>query len=156
MKPSRDSFLALVQSFFSDHLRRVRGASEHTVRAYSDTLRLLFIFMADRLGRPIAELRLEDVGANAVLAFLQHIETKRGNIAATRNCRLAAIRSFADHLLRYDVTRAEQYGRILAIPAKRAPVRVISYLEPEDERAVLSAVDIVAALGRSDGTCQQV
>ena len=65
-----DPFLALVQSFFSVHLRRVRGASEHTVRAYRDALRLFFVFLAERRGRSVADVRLEDVRADAVLAFL--------------------------------------------------------------------------------------
>lgn len=135
-----DGLLSLVQTFFADHLRRVRGASEHTVRAYRDALRMLFVFMAERCGRSVADLRLDDVRADAVLAFLHHIESRRGNTAATRNCRLAAIRSFAEHLLRHDVTRAEQYGRILAIPMKRAVSRLVSYLEPEDVRVVIAAV----------------
>jgi len=145
-----DSLLALVQSFFSDHLRRIRGASEHTVRAYRDALRMLFVFLTDRRGRSVAALRLEDVRADAVLAFLHHIESKRGNSAATRNCRLAAIRSFAEHLLRHDVTRAEQYGRILAIPTKRAVSRLVSYLEPEDMRAVIASVDGTSPASRRD------
>ncbi len=145
-----DSLLSLVQSFFSDHLRRVRGASEHTVRAYRDALRMLFVFLADRVGRSIAELRLDDVRADAALAFLQHIESKRGNGAVTRNCRLAAIRSFAEHLLRHDVTRADQYGRILAIPTKRAASRLVSYLEPEDVRAVIASVDGISPASRRD------
>ena len=145
-----DSLLALVQSFFSDHLRRVRGASEHTIRAYRDALRMLFVFLADRLGRPVAELRLDDVRADAVLAFLRHIEDKRGNGAVTRNCRLAAIRSFADHLLRHDITRAEQYGRILAIPTKRATSRVVAYLEPEDVNAVIMSIDAAGPAAHRD------
>lgn len=144
-RAATDAFLTLVQSFFADHLRRVRGASEHTVRAYRDTLRMFFVFLADRAGRSLADLRLDDVRADAVLAFLHHIESKRGNSAVTRNCRLAAIRSFAEHLLRHDVTRAEQYGRILAIPTKRAASRLVTYLEPEDVRAVIAAVDGQAA-----------
>jgi site-specific recombinase XerD len=145
-----DALLTLVQSFFADHLRRVRGASEHTVRAYRDTLRMFFIFLADRADRSVADLRLDDVRADAVLAFLHHIESKRGNGAVTRNCRLAAIRSFAEHLLRHDVTRAEQYGRILAIPTKRAATRLVTYLEPEDVRAVIAAVDGKAAASFRD------
>jgi integrase/recombinase XerD len=145
-----DSLLKLVQSFFSDYLRRVRGASEHTIRAYRDALRMLFVFLADRLDRPVADLRLDDVRADAVLAFLQHLESKRGNSAVTRNCRLAAIRTFADHLLRHDVTRAEQYGRILAIPTKRAASRLVPYLEPEDVRAVIAAVDSASVMSRRD------
>jgi len=140
-RTATDALLALVQSYFSDHLRRVRGASEHTVRAYRDTLRMFFVFLADRLGRSVADLRLNDVRADAVLAFLHHIESKRGNRAVTRNCRLAAIRGFTEHVLRHDITRAEQYGRILAIPTKRAVSRLVTYLEPEDVRAVIAAVD---------------
>lgn len=145
-----DALLALVQRFFADHLRCVRGASEHTVRAYRDALRMFFVFLAESNGRSIAELELDDVRADAVLAFLHHLESKRGNGAVTRNCRLAAIRSFADHLLRHDVTRAEQYGRILAIPTKRAASRLITYLEPEDVRAVIATVDDRAPANRRD------
>src|ERR1700674_3600751 len=78
---------------------------------------------------------LDDVQANTVLAFLEHIESKRGNSAITRNCRLAAVRSFVQYLLRHDVTRAGQYGTILAIKTKRATRRTVTYLEPEEARA---------------------
>jgi integrase/recombinase XerD len=145
-----NELLALVQSFFSQHLRCTRGASEHTVRAYRDGLRMLFVFLAERQGRSIEELQLDDVNADAVLAFLHHVESQRGNGAVTRNCRLAAIRSFTAHLLRHDVTRAEQYGRILAIPTKRATSRLIAYLEPEDVRAVIAAVGDAAATSHRD------
>jgi site-specific recombinase XerD len=138
MKRQSNDLLAIVQSYFQDHLRRVRGASDHTVRTYGDALRLFFVFLADHVGRPVAALRLDDIRADAVLAFLDHVESKRRNAATTRNCRLAAIRSFVDHLLRHDVTRAEQYGRILAIPTKRARQRLVSYLEPDEARAVIA------------------
>jgi site-specific recombinase XerD len=73
---------------------------------------------------------------------LDHVESQRDNSAATRNCRLAAIRSFTQHLLRHDLTRADQYGRILAIPPKRKALRAVSYLEPEEARAIIAAVDL--------------
>jgi site-specific recombinase XerD len=145
-----DNLLVQVERYFQDHLRRVRGASEHTIRAYGDALRLFFLFLADHVHRPVARLRLDDIRADAVLAFLVHVESKRGNAAVTRNCRLAALRSFADHLLRHDVTRAEQYGRILAIAPKRARQRVISYLEPVEVRAVLTQIDVTTAAGARD------
>jgi integrase/recombinase XerD len=140
MQRKNDSLLALVQSFFEEHLRRVIGASEHTVRAYRDTLKLFFLFLAESAGHSVANLRLEDVHAQSVLAFLHHVESKRGNSVVTRNCRLAAIRSFAEHLLRHDITRAEQYNRILAIPVKRTGSRAPAYLEPEEARALIGAV----------------
>jgi site-specific recombinase XerD len=140
MRSKNESLLALVQSFFQSHLRQVIGASEHTIRAYRDTLKLFFMFLTENTGRPVSNLRLDDVQAQSVLAFLQYVESKRHNSVVTRNCRLAAIRSFAEHLLRHDVTRAEQYGRVLSIPVKRTGNRAISYIEPEDARALIGAV----------------
>jgi len=150
MRPATTSLLGLVQSFFQDQLRAVRGASGHTVRAYRDALRLFFLFTAERMRRPVAELRLDDVHAEGVLAFLAHLETVRGNGAATRNCRLAALHSFVTHLLRHDLSRAEQYRQILAIPAKRARVRPPTYLEPAEARALIAQPDPSTAGGARD------
>ena len=140
-RQKQNALLLLVQSFFHGYLQRVRGASDHTVRAYRDALKLFFMFLVQRRGRSIADLGLNDLQADAVLAFLDHVESQRANSAVTRNCRLAAIRSFVQHLLRHDVTRADQYGRILAIPSKKAALRLVAYLEPEEARAVIAAVD---------------
>ncbi|MGA2990903.1 MAG: tyrosine-type recombinase/integrase [Candidatus Korobacteraceae bacterium] len=140
-RQKQDTLLALVQSFFQDYLQRVRGASDHTVRAYRDTLKLLFTFLVQGKNGSAADLSLDDLQADAVLAFLNHVESHRGNSASTRNCRLAAVRSFVQHLLRHDLTRANQYGRILALPSKRAAIRAVTYLEPEEARSVIAAVD---------------
>jgi integrase/recombinase XerD len=145
-----ESLLALTQSFFVNYLQSTRGASGHTVRAYRDALTLFFLFLSGRKRRQIADLDLDDIQAESVLAFLEHIESKRRNSAATRNCRLAAIRSFVQHLLMCDVARAGQYGRILAIRTKRATLRPVAYFEPEEARAVIAAVDTSSPSGRRD------
>lgn len=152
MKASRppDQLLPLVESYFNDHLRRVRGASEHTVRAYGHALRLFFLFLGTRLHRPISGLALEDIVVDHVLAFLDHVEMTRGNQPTTRNCRLAAIRGFVEHLLRHDVSRAEQYRRILAIPSKRAHQRFVEYLEPEHVQVLLAQPDRRSPTGARD------
>lgn len=150
MRQSTPLLFPLVQSYFQDHLRAVRGASEHTVRAYRDALRLFFLYTAEQLHRPVSALRLDDVRAQGVLDFLDHLEEVRGNGAATRNCRLAAVHSFVAHLLRHDLTRAEQYRQILAIPAKRARVRPPTYLEPAEARALIAQPDPTTASGARD------
>ena len=145
-----ESLLTLTESFFQNHLQNTCGASAHTVRAYRDTLKMFFLFLADLKKKGLAGLNLDDVHSDAVLAFLSHIESKRGNTPGTRNCRLAAIRSFVQHLLRSDVTRAGQYGRILAIRTKKATRRIVGYLEPEEARAVIAAVDRRSRYGERD------
>ena len=65
--------LTLVQSFFREHLESNCGASPHTIRAYRDTLRLLFCFMADKRGCDVSDLRLEDLTIESIQAFLMHL-----------------------------------------------------------------------------------
>jgi len=146
----REPLLPLVESYFNDQLRRVRGASPHTVRAYGHALRLFFLFLAARTHRPISGLGFDDIVVDQVLAFLDDIEVTRGNRATTRNCRLAAIRGFVEHLLRHDVSRAEQYRRILAVRAKRAVLRAVEYLEPEHVRVLLDQPDRRRPAGQRD------
>lgn len=142
--------LALVESYFQNHLRRVRGASEHTVRAYRDGLRLFFLFAAQTLSCSVANLGLDSLRVDLVLAFLEHLETTRGNGVTTRNCRRAAICGLVDHVLRHDLTRAEQYRRVLAIPAKLARTRPPTYLEPEEARLLIAQPDTARRTGVRD------
>lgn len=150
MRRCADPLLALVESYFTQHLRRVRGASAHTVRAYGHALRLFFCFLARRRRRSISSLRLDDITIESVLAFLDDLESERGNTASTRNCRLAAVRGLVEHLLRHDVSRAQQYQRILSVRAKKARGRTVTYLEPEQVRAILAQPNRSTSIGLRD------
>lgn len=142
--------LSLVESFFRDHLERLCGASPHTIHAYRDALRLLFGFLADAKGCTVADLRLDDLQVEAITAFLAHLEVKRANTVASRNYRLAAIRSFFKHLVRHDLSRADQYQRVLALPSKKAHSSIAHYLEPEEVRLILQQPDRRTPAGLRD------
>ena len=144
------TLLPLVGSYFRDHLTRARGASPHTLRSYRDTLRLLFSFIAERRRRSVADLTLDDLQAPDVLAFLSHLESKRSNVVASRNVRLAAIRSFFKHLVEHDLSRADQYQRVLSIPGKRAHIPMAQYLEPEEVKQILAQPDRSTPSGLRD------
>jgi len=150
MKRRSDPLLRLVELYFRDYLQRTRGASPHTIRAYGHSLRLFFLFLARQSRCAVADLTLDHIHVDQVLAFLHHLEAERHNTAGTRNCRLAAVRGFVDHLLRNDLRRAEQYQRILTIPSKRAKVKTIEYLEPEHVRLLLAQPDRATPSGRRD------
>ena len=84
-----------VRRFLLEHLVGERNLARNTQRSYRDTLRLLLPFAARSAGKAIDRLRVEDLSADRVRAFLGELEEKRGCGAATRNQRLAAIRSLA-------------------------------------------------------------
>lgn len=146
----RDPLFALVQSFFEEHLAKVRGASAHTVAAYRDSLKLFLRFVAQQHSVTVERLHLGQLSANTAAAFLQHLERDRGNSVATRNCRRIALRGFFQHALRHDPTRAAQYAQVLALPAKRGAPTVPRYLEPHQMRLLLAQPDRRHPRGQRD------
>jgi len=144
-KAKKNALPGFVESYFHERLRRVCGAGPHTIRAYRDTLRLLFVYVSDNKPCAVAEIRTTDLDVNQIKSFLSHIESQRANKAVSRNCRLAAIRGFCKHLLRGD---PEQYHKVLSIPSKKTRYATASYLEPEDVRLILSQPDRRTVLGR--------
>jgi integrase/recombinase XerD len=140
----------MLRSFFADHLPRVRGSSPHTILSYRDTLVLFLRFVADRHKRSVSQLDLGDLDPPEVLAFLEHLETTRHNLVATRNVRLAAIHAFFRYCATADPTQVEHCQRVLAIPFKRTGSRPIHYLEYEEIQAVLGSIDRTTTDGRRD------
>lgn len=84
----------LITSFMREHMPQQRGYSPHSCETYAYSFQLLFAFAAQRLHTRPSLLQLEQIDADMVVAFLHHIEHDRGNSPATRNLRLAAIKSF--------------------------------------------------------------
>ena len=116
-----------------------RHASENTCDSYAYAFKLLFEYASDRLKVTPSALYLEQLDAPLIVAFLNDLETTRGNGPGSRNTRLAAIKSFM-RFLSYRVPSAmEQIQRILAIPAKRAETRLVKHLAVEEIQSILDA-----------------
>jgi len=155
IRRNRNQLLQIVESFFRDHLQRTRGASRHTVFAYRDSLKLFFTHLAKAKGGDISKIRLDDITEASVLAFLDHLESDRGNGASTRNNRLTAIRSLCRYLIRKDPTCAAEHGLIVSISGKKAPKPDIPYLEPSDVKLLLEQPNKEELLGLRDYTLIQ-
>ncbi len=151
MKTTQSSALArALRGFLADHLPKVRAASPHTVLSYRDALALFLRFLAARRRRPLVHLDFEDLTIDDLLAFLDHLEADRHNDAATRNARLAAIHAFARYAAAGHPEQLELCQRLLAVPFKRARLRVVEYLESDEVRALLEAPDRTLRDGRRD------
>jgi Site-specific recombinase XerD len=142
----------LLQRFFTDRLTLQRQASPHTIAAYRDTFRLLLTFASTRAARQPARLRLADLDAPTIAAFLEHLQTGRGNTTATRNARLAAICSFFRYAALHAPDQAATIQRVLAIPPKRTDRAIVAYLTEPEIDALLAAPDRTGWLGRRNHT----
>jgi integrase/recombinase XerD len=144
------SFAILLQDFFCRRLISERGASAHTVASYRDTFELLLRFVEEREGRSPAALAIDDLDAPLVLAFLDHLETERGNSRRTRNSRLTAIRSFMRYVSVRSPASLAVAQRVLAIPTKRVDVPVLGHLTRDEIEAILDASSTTTWSGQRD------
>jgi integrase/recombinase XerD len=139
-----------LQAFFTDRLIRQRRASGHTIAAYRDTWRLLLGYASRQSGKPPSQLDLADLDAPLIGAFLDHLETGRGNSVRTRNTRLAAIHSLFSYAALRHPEHAEAIARVLAIPPKRHDKALVTWLTEPEMAALLAAPDRSTWTGRRD------
>ena len=85
------SFATLLERFFTQRLTAQRQASPHTIASYRDTFRLLLRFAGQRLHTAPSALALADLDPALIGAFLDGLETRRGNSARSRNLRLTVL-----------------------------------------------------------------
>ena len=139
-----------LQAFFTERMITQRDSSPRTIAAYRDTFRLLLTFASQRTGKQPFQLDIDDLDAELIGAFLNHLETDRGNSARTRNARLAAIHSLYKYAALRHPEHLQTIGRVMAIPSKRHQRPGLTYLNKDEIKALLAAPDRGTWLGRRD------
>jgi len=139
-----------LEAFFSQRLITQKNASPHTIASYRDCMRLLLGFVHDTTGTAPSKLRLDDLDAAVIGAFLDHLEHDRGISVASRNTRLAAVHS----LFRFAALRNPEHAaliqRVLAIPTKRSERAIVCFFTPPEVDAILASPDRSRWTGRRD------
>lgn len=109
-----------LEAFFTDRLLCQQRVSPNTIASYRDTFRLLLGFAQQQTGRSPDRLELTQLDATMTGAFLEHLETDRGNSPRTRNVRLGAIHRVLQ-LLRAQTPRARRLDRTGARDPRQTP-----------------------------------
>lgn len=149
MKPN-DPFPGLLHAFFYERLVQQCNVSAHTVRSYRDAWRLFLRFVAARHKRAVSGLTLTELTAAEVAAFLQHSEVERGVSIGTRNCRLAALRSFFHFVAEREPAAIAQCAEVLHIPSKKTTKPAPCCLESSEIEAILAQPDRNCLEGQRD------
>lgn len=139
-----------VRRFLLEYILIERGLSTNTQQSYRDTFRLLLPEVAKAHRKTLDKLLIEDLSPALVKTFLLGLEKNRNCGAATRNQRLAAVRSLAKFIATHSPEHIPWCGGIRAIPFKRSPQSEITYLEKDEMAAILAAPNRDTAQGRRD------
>jgi site-specific recombinase XerD len=135
--PKPPSFPSLVQQFFTEYLVAQRAVSPRTIASYRDALVLFLDFVHRSSGKAPTALRLADIKADMILAFLDHLELERHNAVRSRNLRLTALRAFLKFAARRDMSSLHVVEGALAVPMKRFERPMVGFLTREEMMAVL-------------------
>jgi len=118
--------------------------------AYRDTWRMFLRFVAQRAGCAVAKLELQHLSHTEIIAFLEYLEQERHVTITTRNCRLAALRSFFGFVADREPLAAEHCAAVLRIPTKRGLRHELCYLEMNEVAAILAQPDRTTIEGQRD------
>ena len=142
----------LLRSFFEDHLPCQKGLQPTTIRNYRDALVLYLRFVARERRCKLTRLQPHDLTCERVIRFLRHLETQRGNSVATRNQRLAALRSLFEYAAARMPEFIEEAQRLVAVPTKRMPPPRTRFLQRDEVEALFRTLPSSGPLALRDHT----
>lgn len=139
-----------IRRFLIEHLIGERNLGRNTQASYRDCLALLLPFVAEKAGRPVDRLLVEDLSASHIREFLLHLETTRSCSISTRNQRLAAIHALAHFVGAHSPEHIAWCIQVRSVPFKKSARPLVNYLEALEMKALLEAPDRSTTQGRRD------
>jgi integrase/recombinase XerD len=146
MRPT--DFAKYLSTFLTRYLTGERNVSPNTILAYKDTFVQFITFMKEKKSIYVEELSLDKITRECVLEFLDWIQDNRSCCNATRNYRLAALRSFFSFLQYENPERMYEWQKILSIKVKRHDKKNINYLTTDGIKLILEQPDLSTHNGR--------
>jgi len=136
--------------FFTDYLAGERGASPRTIASYRDAIKLLLIWFKTAERIPPEKLRLADIDRPHILRFLDWLQAERCCSAATRNQRLAVIKSFCRYTAVEQPDHLDQLSQVLAIRQKNTPAPDLGHLTGDEVKTLLAQPGAASARALRD------
>jgi site-specific recombinase XerD len=147
---STHDFQYYLSEFLARFLPGEVGSATNTIRSYRDTFILFLRYCQAHEDITPDHMTCDLLTKELVERFLAWLQSERGCGPATRNQRLAAIRSFCRYLQARDIERIGQYQRVLTIPKKRTTTSPPRHLSLDGIRLILDQPDTSSPSGSRD------
>lgn len=145
-----NSLTSNITMFFTSYLSNTVGYSENTIKSYRDTFVLLFSYAEEEHLIKRGKISIELFHKDTITAFLEWLESKRGVSVATRNQRLAALKSFSRYMSLSAVEYIDTFQAVLDIPPKKGSSKTVDYLTVEAITLLLKEPDFDSYSGIRD------
>jgi site-specific recombinase XerD len=149
MQPD-DSFFKHVRGFLTVYLPKNKCFSPHTIKAYRDTLNLFRKFLSETKGLAFTAIRFDQINHQVVYDFLSWLQTTRGCAVATKNLRLAVLKSFFHYCAMEDPALVAHYLDLQKIRSQRVVRNRVDYLSEIALKVLLQQPDPTTRMGMRD------
>lgn len=143
-------FARHIAGFLSRYLPGQRNLSTNTITSYRDAVKLFLVFCETERKMKPDKIRISDINPELLTAYLGWLERVRHCVAASRNQRLAAFKSFFHYVAAMEPEHLMTCQRILGLPMKKLVRQPMSYFSPEGLHMLLSQPYTTTRKGRRD------
>lgn len=153
MRRKKESFMDLLEYYFSTYLPVAKGLSGATIKSYKDTFRILMEFLYTVKSVPSDKVCFETLDNHVIIEFLDWLESERGCSIATRNQRLSAIAAFAMYAQNRDFGSATVFrNNVAKVPKKKAIRKGRSSFTRDEIKILFELPDSTSEIGLRDKT----
>jgi len=145
-----DGFFKHVRGFLTVFLPKNKCYSNHTVKAYRDTLNLFRQFMFEEKKISFTSINFDRINHDTICEFLAWLQNTRGCEASTKNHRLAVLKSFFHYCAMEDPALMAIYMDVQKVRSQRVMRSIVEYMSETALKILLEQPDTNTRCGRRD------
>lgn len=148
----QDNFFKYLKEYFTIYLPKQRNCSPNTLISCRQTWNLLLKYMNSVLNIKLENLTFNEMNRKNIVNFLDTMETKKSWTVATRNQRLACIRSFFKYVYTIEPTLVIYFNELKGIPLKNDINKsyTMDFMSTETVKILLQQPDTTTRMGIRD------
>ena len=147
---SDDSFFKYVRGFLTVFLPKNKCYSKNTIKAYRDTINLFRKFLLEEKTIPFTNISFDMINHDVIYEFLAWLQNTRGCEAATKNQRLAVLKSFLQYCATEDPALMAIYMDIQKVRLQRVVRSRVEYMSETALKILLEQPDPNTQCGLRD------
>jgi integrase/recombinase XerD len=147
---SDNSFFKHVRGFLTVFLPKNKCYSQHTIKAYRDTLNLFRKFLLEEKKIAFSQIHFDLIDHEVIYEFLLWLQNTRGSVTTTKNHRLAVLKSFLHYCAMEDPALMAIYMDVQKVRSQRVVRNRVEYLSETALKTLLEQPDATTQRGMRD------